>query len=245
MSKPSAEYLNIVEKWVLGELPIAHMHMTLPQKFRARLAFEAYQLWTGNKQINASKVIANLAARDYAMLLTKAAEGDEMSAYMVSALGIKEGSSRTPSEISNDVYVLNWLVGRLNVDTHHLERAKVEDASDWLIQEGMKMGSPRSVESGVNVKMKLNHNFDERENPSENMPNTNINITGDVSVVKNRVNYTPEEKRSYARKYGLSGEDFTEVVEGDDGVWQVPDPGSEEDDEAPDVFDENIDKHGK
>lgn len=240
MSKPSSKYLSIVEKWIIGDLSIQHMNMTMPQKFRAQIAFEAYQLWTGNKQMRVSKVMRNLAKRNYEILLRKAEEGDAKAIEYVETIGIKPGVNRSATEISNDVYVLNWLIGRLNIDTTNIERAKVEDASDWLISEGMKMGDARAVKSGADLKMQLHKNFDEKENAADQMPNTDINITGDVSVIKSdRVNYTDEEKRKLMRKYGLAEKEIIDMQQDENGIWQMSDAGVE-DDEEQDVFDENL-----
>ena len=169
MSKPSQEYLSRVEKWILGGLSIQHMNMSLVQKFRARIAYEAYQFWLGDKQIRPTEMMRRIAAREYAIYLEKAARGDKEAQLYIDALNIKHDIPRTPSEISNDVFVFNWIIGRLNVDTTHIERAKVEDASDWLIKEGMSRHDARAVKSGADLKMQLHDKFNEKENAVKKM----------------------------------------------------------------------------
>ena len=62
---------------------------------------------------------------------------------------------RAYSKIANDVQTLDHIVGRFNQPTRNIEKAKVIDATDWLIEEGMKSGNDRSVSSGAEKKMKL------------------------------------------------------------------------------------------
>ena len=66
-----------------------------------------------------------------------------------------------------------------------------------------------------------------------------IGITDDVSIIKrDRVNYTDEEKRRMARKYGLTDKQVTDLIQSPDGEWQIPDEQPEPEPEK-DVFDEN------
>lgn len=143
MSLPSKEYLSRIEKWLLGGLTLERMNMTLVQKFRARLAYEAYQVWMQNKQIRPADLMRRLAARDYDELLRQAAQGNEDAQLYVGALRIRKDEPRTVSEISNDVYVFNWLVGRFSTSESHINRAKYQDAADWLLRTGMQMGARR------------------------------------------------------------------------------------------------------
>lgn len=223
MSKPSSKYLEKVDKWLLGGLPIRNMAMSIDQKFRARIAYEAYQVWLNSKQINATNVIRNIAAREYELLLLKASEGSAEAAQVVEALNITEGVPRTPTEIANDVAVLNHIIDRFSVDTEAIERAKVGDASDWLIREGMKSGDPRSVASGANIKMTLYNNFNAKEDAASQMPTTDINITGDVGVIKpGRTNLTPEELQKLRKKYNLTADEVEDFEQDEDGSYSVP-----------------------
>jgi len=234
MSVPSEKYLKKIESWILGGLPIQRMSMSTEQKYRARVAYEGYQMWLQDRQIRPADLMRRISQRDYAVLLQRAKEGDEEAQQYVTDLQIQEGVPRGMSQISNDVYVLNWIISRFNVDTSAIEKAKVQDASDWLIREGMKMGDARAVKSGADIKMALNRNFDEKQNLEEQLPDHNINITGDVSVVKSdRVNYTDEEKRRMAKKFGLSMAEVEEYIQNEDGIYES---AKEEEEIMPDVF---------
>lgn len=223
MSKPSAKYLEKVDKWLLGGLPIRMMAMSIDQKFRARMAYEAYQVWLSSKQINASNLIRNIAAREYELLLMKSKSGDKEAIEVVKALNIVEGVPRTPTEIANDVAVFNHLVDHFSVDTEAIERAKVLDASDWLVREGMKSGNDRSVTSGANIKMAIYNNFSSKEDAASQMPVTDINITGDVSVVKpDRKNLSDEERRKLMRKYNLTEKEVEDFEMDEDGSFRAP-----------------------
>ena len=229
MSKPSEKYFDKVERWLLGGITIEKMIMSPDQRFRALLAYEAYKIWLQDKQIRATDIMRRIAAREYPLLLK-----------YVEAMNIRPGVPRTPTEISNDVALFNHIIGRFDVPTENIEKAKVQDASDWLIREGMKMGDPRSVKSGADLKMQLNNNFQEKENAAEQMPDSEINITGDVSVVKrDRVNYTDEEKKKFARRYGLTDKQVVNMIQNSDGTWQMPDEEPEPEPEK-DIFDENL-----
>ena len=240
MSKPSEKYFDKVERWLLGGITIEKMIMSPDQRFRALLAYEAYKIWLQDKQIRATDIMRRIAAREYPLLLKKAADGDARAIEYVEAMNIRPGVPRTPTEISNDVALFNHIIGRFDVPTENIEKAKVQDASDWLIREGMKMGDPRSVKSGADLKMQLNNNFQEKENAAEQMPEAEINITGDVSVVKrDRVNYTDEEKKKFARRYGLTDKQVVNMIQNSDGTWQMPDEEPEPEPEK-DIFDENV-----
>lgn len=238
MSKPSENFFNKVERWLLGGITIEKMILTPDQRFRALLAYEAYQIWLQDKQIRPSDVMRRLAAREYPVLLRRADDGDQKAQEYVAAMNIRPGIQRTPTEISNDVALFNHIIGRFDTPIDNIEKAKVQDASDWLIREGMKMGDPRSVKSGADLKMQLNNNFQEKENPEDQMPASDINITADVSVVKrDRVNYTDEERKRMARRYGLTDKQVVDMIQNSDGTWQIPEEQPDHEPEK-DVFDE-------
>lgn len=242
MSSISDKYYDKVERWLLGGISIERMVMTPAQKFRAMLAYEAYQIWLQDKQIKATDLMRKLAARQYPVLLHKAQQGDQLAQQYVKDMNIKPGVPRTLTEISNDVKLFNHIIDRFNVPTDAIEKAKVVDASDWLIREGMKMGDARSVKSGADLKMALHDNFQQKDDPAASMPKSDINITMDVSVVKHdRINYTPEERKRIARRYGLTDKQVIEMMQNSDGTWQIPDEQPEEE-QQPDVFDEQPEK---
>lgn len=227
MSLPSKEYLSRIEKWLLGGLTLERMNMTLVQKFRARLAYEAYQVWMQNKQIRPADLMRRLAARDYDELLFQAAQGNEDAQLYVGALRIRKDEPRTVSEISNDVYVFNWLVGRFSTSESHINRAKYQDAADWLLRTGMQMGGKEgisAVDKGAEKLRVLENNFQEQENAADSMAGMDMQITGDVSVIKSdRVNYTEEEKKRLAAKYHLTPTEVRDMIQNEDGVYEAVD----------------------
>lgn len=245
MPSLSSNYLTRVESWINGGTPLQQMHMSIAQKVRAQLCYEAYMIWLQNKQISPRELLTNIARRDYPQWLLMARdgmEGHEFYRDIVNELKITDGTQRTISEIANDVYLLNWLIGQLDTSVEHIEKAKVIDASDTLIREGKKMGDMRAIGKGADLKMNLFHNFDGKNPAEEEMPPTQINITGDVSIIKSDcVNYTEEEKKKLQRKYGLSGKDVKELFEMEDGTF-APLPGAEdagiEKEEEKDIFEE-------
>ena len=84
---------------------------------------------------------------------------------------------------------------------------------------------------------KINNDFKDDEDPQEQMPNTNINITGDVGVVKEgRVSLDDAEREKLRKKYGLTEKELAVQMEEINGVWQEP----EAEEEQRDIFDENI-----
>ncbi len=227
MSLPSKEYLSRIEKWLLGGLTLERMNMTLVQKFRARLAYEAYQVWMQNKQIRPADLMRRLAARDYDELLRQAAQGNEDAQLYVGALRIRKDEPRTVSEISNDVYVFNWLVGRFSTSESHINRAKYQDAADWLLRTGMQMGGKEgisAVDKGAEKLRVLENNFQEQENAADSMAGMDMQITGDVSVIKSdRVNYTEEEKKRLAAKYHLTPTEVRDMIQNEDGIYEAVD----------------------
>ncbi len=238
MSKPSQNYLEKVERWILAGVPIEKMAMKPEQRFRALLVYEAYQIWLQNKQIRPSDVMRRLANREYPILLQKAELGDPTAVSYVESMNIRHGVPRTITEIANDVAVLNHLVSRFNVPIDDIEKAKVQDASDWLIREGMKMGDSRAVKSGSDIKMQLYDNFKSKETAADQISVPQINITGDVSIVKrDRQNYAPEYVESLRRKYGLSKADVIDMIQSQDGSFEPFSLDDEQEDK--DIFIEN------
>ncbi len=239
MSVPSRNYLDRVRRWIVGGVDLDKMNFGVAQRFRAQLCHEAYMFWIKDKTIRPQTLLQNIAARHYALLLKQASMGNDEAQIYVNALGIVEGCQRTASEIANDTYVLNWLVGELAVSKTAIHKAMYEDNAYWLSKFGRNTGDWRAV-AKANEQLANIHggNFDEEENAVDTMPNTNINITGDVSVVKtDRVNYTDEEKARLRKKYGMTEKELAQELEEVNGVWQAAD---EEDEDTPDVFDEKL-----
>lgn len=233
MSLPSSTYLDRVRRWIVGGIDLDRMNMRTDQKFRAQLCHEAYMFWIKDRTIRPQTLLQNIAARHYALLLKQASLGNEEAKMYVDALHIVEGCQRTASEIANDTYVLNWLVGELATGKENIQKAAYEDNAYWLMKFGRNTGDWRAVAKANDQLAMLNNNFQQEDTASDNMPNTAINITGDVSVVKtDRVNLSDEEKERLRKKYGLTAKELSQELEEVNGVWQ---PVEEE----KDIFDEN------
>ena len=182
---------------------------------------EAYRIVSDFPTSNVRKILRNIAAQEYDDLLERAKTDADVAAYCRQK-NIGPGTRRSLDEISNDVRALNAVVGMLNVATTNIERLKVEHSSDWLIENGMNTGNGRDVASGINVKMKLNNNFDERQAGYEDMAKTDISITADVSVVKSdRQKLSDEGKKRIRAKYGLDGDEVQDLLQKNDGAYET------------------------
>lgn len=235
MAKVSDKYLAVVDKFIYNGLSIKHVAMTEEQKLRTMIVYEVYQLWMTDKQINPMEMCRKVSSRIYGDLLVRA-EGDAHYAALCERLGIRAGVPRNYDMLANDVYTFDYLVGRFSDPTRNVERAKVVDASDWLIREGMKSGNDRAVKNGADLKMRLFKDFDEQQEGFENLATTDINITGDVSVVKpDRQNYTEDQKRAFAKRFGLPEREVEELIRNADGVYET---APMEQEEEFDIFDE-------
>ena len=234
MSQPSKGYIDKVVKWTYGQVDLSRINIPLPGQFRARLALECYMLWQQNKTSNVRRMVQNIAARDYQTLMTNAELGNEEAKAMVEALGIRRDdkgtvSARKETEIANDIYVVNQLVGRLAVSKNHIQRAMYEDNIEWLIQFGRKTGNVTAMREAQRNLEKINNDFKDEQNPADALkPGVERNIVGDISIIKpDRQNYTEEEMKAFAKKIGAKLEDVQEFIEGEDGVFV---PAEEEDD---------------
>lgn len=236
MSQPSQNYINKVVRWTYGQVDLARMNIPLAGQFRARLALECYMLWQQNKTSNIRRMVQNIAARDYAMLMQNATLGSEEAQAMVKALGITQNeagvvSARRETEIANDIYVVNQLVGRLSVAKNHIQRAMYEDNIEWLIGFARKTGNVTAMREAQRNLEKINNDFKDEQNPADALkPGAERNITGDISIIKpDRTNYTEEELKAFAKKIGAKFEDVQEMIQNEDGVYV-----SAEGDDAPD-----------
>ena len=242
MSQPSPNYIEKVVRWTYGQVDLARMNMPLPGQFRARLALEVYMLWQQNKSGNIRRMVINIAARDYATLMTNAELGNTEAQEMVKALGIRRDergvvSARRETEVANDIYVVNQLVGRLSVAKNHIQRAVYEDNIEWLIQFGKKTGNVTAMREAQRNLEKINNDFKEDANPADAMkPGVERNITGDISIIKpDRSNYTEEELRQFAKKIGAKFEDVQEFVEGEEGYMVPADSNDDDEGETADI----------
>ena len=243
MSQLSQGYVDKVVRWTYGQVDLERMNMTPEQQFRARLCLECYKLFTENPSIPVRKIVKNIAARDYKNLFAQADLGNESAREMIAALGICRDpetgvvSTRSETNLSNDIWLINQLVARLNVSKKHIHKAMFEDNISWMMNYGRKTGTWQAVKQANQDLAKINNDFKDDEDPQEQMPNTNINITGDVGVVKEgRESLSDEEREKLRKKYGLTDKELTVQLEEINGVWQEPEP----EEEPKDIFDENL-----
>ena len=230
MSQLSPTYCTKVERWILGGVPLEKMNMRPDQMFRAHLVTEAYEHWIGSPHIEPRKMLKNFAARKYQFLLRCASEGSEEAREMVEALHITEQSVRSENEISNDVSLLNFLTGRLSTSKKNIHRAMFESNIEWMQNFGRKTGTWQAVKQANQDLAKINNDFKDDDDPQEQMPNTQINITGDVSIIKSdRKTLTDEEREKLRKKYGLTQKEMAEELEEINGIWQSPEEEEEKD----------------
>ena len=243
MSQLSQGYVEKVVRWTYGQVDLERMNMTPEQQFRARLCLECYKLFTENPSVPVRKIVKNIAARDYKNLFAQADLGNEAALEMIKALGICRNdetgviSVRSETNLTNDIWLVDQLVGRLNVSKKHIHKAMFEANISWMMEHGRKTGTWQAVKQANQDLAKINNDFKDDEDPQEQMPNTNINITGDVGVVKEgRESLDDAAREALRRKYGLTEKELSVQLEEINGVWQEP----EAEEEKPDIFDENI-----
>lgn len=228
-----SKYLSVLDKYIFMGGGLQHMDMSPAQKLRTMIVYEAYQVWMSNKQIRPMELCRRISSRIYGEMEERA-RVDETFKRILETNVIDPSKPRGMNALAKDVEALDHIIGRFNNPTVNIEKAKVIDASDWLIEHGQKTGDGRDVAKGAELKMKLNRDFDEREQGFDDIAKTDINITGDVSVVKSdKVNYTDEEKEAFARKYHLKPSEVIDMVKNDEGVYESA-PMEEEEEE--DIF---------
>lgn len=241
MSQLSQGYVDKVVSWTTSGLPIEKMHMSLDQKFRAQMCLECYRVFMNNSGTPIRTIVKNVAARDYKQMMDLADMGNDAAREMVQALGIRRDpetgaiSLRSETNISNDIWLVNQLLARLNTSKKYIHMAMVEANVEWLSEYGRQTGTWQAVKEANQEMFKLHNDFKDDDDPQEQMPNTNINITGDVGVVKEgRESMSPEEREALRKKYGLTDKELAVQMEEINGVWQEPE-------EEHDVFEENED----
>lgn len=240
MAKVSDTYLDLLDKWLYNGHALQHANMTEFQKLRTEIVYEAYQVWLQQKQIDPMDLVRQIADRKYRQMIEASRQDAEVAARC-EELGIgyvspgsDEITRRSVKQLYNDVEALNHIIGTFTAPVTNIERAKVVHASDWLIQQGMKTGDGRDVYKGADLKMRLNKEFDQQQAGYEDIANTDIGITDDVSTVKtDRHNYSAEEKKRFAQKYGISQKAVINMIEKEPGVFE-----QEEDDT--DIFSKDI-----
>lgn len=236
MSQPTQNYIDKVVRWAYGQIDLQKMNMRPDQRFRARLALECYHKFMENPAVPVRQMVKRIAARDYALLVQNAAMGIADAQEMVADLGITQNpetgviSTRSETNIANDIFVVNQLCARLNVSKQHIQKAMYEDNITWLMGFGRKTGNVSAIKEAQRNLEKINNDFRGDEDPQEQMPNTQINITGDVSVVKEgRQSLSDDERQRLMRKYGLTEKEYAQELEEINGVWQDPNEAEEKD----------------
>ena len=228
MSVPSVNYIDKVKRWIVSGLDLDRFNMRTDQKFRAQLVSEAFHFWMKDRTQRPQTLLQNIAAKHYALLLRQAKTEDPAAVEYVSALHIVEGIGRSPAELANDLYVLNRIVDELSVASKAIHKAAYEENAYWMMKFGRNCGDWRAVAKANDQLAMLNNDFKSEESAADQMPNTNINITGDVGVVKEgRESLTDEERARLRKKYGLTEKEYAQEMEEINGVWQ---PATDDDD---------------
>lgn len=247
MSQPSPNFCNKVERWILGGLPLEKINMRPDQRYRAFLVTEVYHHWISTPTIDPRKMLQNFSRRDYAMMLRTVSIADasgtpdtkEVAAVrdIVTALKLTPQSVRSDNELSNDIYLLNYLVGKLATSKKHIHRMMVESNAEWMQNFGRETGTWQAVKQANQDWFKLEGDFKEEEDPAKNLDvSAGFDITDDVSVVKaDRSNYTPEEVARYEKKYGISKRESAILMEEQDGVYVPAEPDLDPEEEK-DIF---------
>lgn len=238
MSALSPNYCNKVERWLLGGVPLERMNMRPDQRFRSALVTDVYRHWIENpSSASPRKMLQNFARREYAVLLKRATTGDPDDPFtqeareLVETLRITPTAVRSDNEISNDVALLNWLTGKLSTSKKHIHKAMFEANIEWMQNFGRETGTWQAVKQANQDLAKINNDFKDEDDPQEQMPQTQINITGDVSIIKSdRQSLSVEEKERLRKKYGLTDKEMAEQMEEINGVWQSPADEEEEKD---------------
>lgn len=245
MSQISNNTIARIEKWLYHGTTIESAFPKVEQQYRVRTCYEFYQRWLQNKDISPRTVCRNIARRDYALFIDRAAHGDAQAQALVTALHITVSDSgeirpRTEVEIANDVQMCNAIIKYFQEqdDSVHRHKAMVLDNAEWLMREGKKQNNDKAVGKGIDTMMKLYDDFKTEDDPQSQMPNANINITLDVTTVKrDRVNLPEEEKERIRRQYGITEKQYTDLVQNEEGTWQIPDDDTElSDEEAEDYI---------
>lgn len=235
MSNISNNTIQKIERWLYHGTSIESAFPKLDQQYRVRTCYEFYQRWLQNKDIAPRTVCRNIARRDYAIFVDKAAQGDAAAQQMMLALHITVNDNgeirpRTEVEIANDVQMCNAIIKYFQEqdDSVHRHKAMVLDNAEWLMREGKKQNNDKAVGKGIDTMMKLYDDFKEKDNAAEEMPNANINISDDPTTVRrDRTKYSDEDMRRAYKEFGLSEKKVQTLVEQSDGSWALPDEDPE------------------
>jgi hypothetical protein len=243
MSQPSKNYLDKIVRWACGGIELQRMNMRPDQRFRAALVMNAYRLVLQNPTSPVRTIVRNIAQRDYELMLRNAEMGDQDAKDIVEAVGIRRDPQtghileRRETEIANDIYCVNQLVGRLNVSQNHLDKLLYQTNVRWLSTFGQQTGNVSAIKEAQRGLEVMNNGFKDEDNPADAMrPGAERNITGDISIIKpDRTNYSDEVMRKFAKQIGAKWEDVQEFMESEDGTM-VPVNDGDEDEEEEDTL---------
>lgn len=184
-TRPSDKYLQKVELCLLKGIPVESCNMTLEGKIRYKICKEVYNLFIDNPMIDMRETIRNIAKR-----------------YKI---------DRSPAELSNDMYVIDYITSFMEMGNRNIEKQKVLHSTDWLIRNGMASGNDKSVEKGIKWKCAINNNFNEKDQDYDKVAEMPILVTNDVSVINKEV--IPEEDvKALFNDYGITYKEFQNLL---------------------------------
>jgi hypothetical protein len=250
MSQPSQNFIDKVTRWAYGGLALEQVHFSPAQRFRALLVLDCYHKFMENPTTPVRDIVRRIAMRNYSLLLAKADMGDEESREVCEAVGIrrdKDGNipPRKENEIANDIYCVNQLVGRLNVSQQHLDKVLYQTNTRWLSHFGQQTGNVSAIREAQRNLEKMNNDWKDNDNPADALrPGVERNVTNDVSIIKRKENYTPEEMAAFAKKIGARVEDIQEFIENENGIM-VPANDTDEDNDETDSDEQTLAPDGK
>lgn len=243
MGQISPSTLSKIDKWLYSGNSLEGQNLRIDQQFRARICYECYQRWLQNKQISARTTLKNIARREYALILQRAEGGDAQARELVRLMNIQHGVPRTPAELANDVMAFNHIIAVFTVDETASQKARYIDGAEWLMREGMKQNDARAVKAGMDALANINDNFKDKDDAAGEMPNADLNITSDISIIKtDRVNIDEEEKQRFFRRLNVTEREVNVLIESSDGSWSLPDEAPDEEPE-PDIYEQHDHVH--
>lgn len=219
MSHLAEKYLTVLDHHIFDGVTLWGAAMTDEQRLRTVIAREAWGIWMKNPMIKPMDLCRRISTRIYAEIADKA-KTDEKWKRLYDSCHLATMPRRPAYMLKLDVEALNHLVAMSTSPAPAIERAKVQHGSDWLMEHGMEHGDAKAVASGAKLKMELNNNFEDRASDADKVASMAVNITGDVTIIKpDAHNYTDEERKSLAKRYGLTDAEVTELVEQADGSY--------------------------
>lgn len=191
-TRPSDKYLQKVELCLLKGIPVESCNMTLDGKIRYKICKEVYNLFVDNPMINLRDTIRNIAKR-----------------YKL---------DRSPAELSNDIYVIDYITSFMETGNRNIEKQKALYGSDWLMRNGMATGNDKSVDKGIKWKCAIHNNFSEQEQDYDKIAEMPIIVTNDVSIL-NKEPIPEEEVKALYDNYGVTYSEFKNLLSKAEGAY--------------------------